>query len=71
MSEGGAVAGPSQSSLKERIRGGGLRPLLELGVTPSHVSMLLEGGEEVSGGGRGGGERGGERREDGRRGERK
>lgn len=38
---------PSQSSLKERIRGGGLRPMLELGVTPSHVSMLLEGEEEV------------------------
>ena len=36
----------SETSLKERIRGGGLRPILELGVTPSHISMLLEGGGE-------------------------
>ncbi|CAI8037879.1 NLR family CARD domain-containing protein 3 [Geodia barretti] len=40
----------SETSLKERIRGGGLRPILELGVTPSHISMLLEGGgEDVEG----------------------
>ena len=36
----------SETSLKERIRTGGLRPILELGVTPSHISMLLEGEEE-------------------------
>ena len=45
---GGSVH--SGTSLKERIRGGGLRPILELGVTPSHISMLLEGegeGEDV------------------------
>ena len=42
---------PSQTSLQERIRGGALRPMLELGVTPSHISMLLEEheGEEVRG----------------------
>ena len=40
------VAGGSESSLKERIRSGGLRSMLELGVTPSHISMLLEGEEE-------------------------
>ena len=42
--EGDSV--PSEASLKERIRGGGLRPMLELGVTPSHISMLLEGERE-------------------------
>ena len=41
-----AVSSHSQVSLKERIRAGGLRPMLELGVTPSHISVMVEG-EEV------------------------
>ena len=46
--EDGAGSVQSGTSLKERIREGGLRPILELGVTPSHISMLLEGeGEDV------------------------
>ena len=77
---------PSQSSLKGRIRGGGLRPMLELGVTPSHISMLLEAEEEEEevrrgegeeeeeeargGGGEGGGGGGGERRGGGEEGRR-
>lgn len=29
----------SQASLSEQVRTGGLQPILELGVTPSHVSL--------------------------------
>ena len=33
------------ASLTEQIRAGGLRPVLELGVTPSHVSLAAESQE--------------------------
>ena len=45
----------SQADLTEQIRSGRLRPMLELGVTPSHVSIAVvderdgEGGEEREG----------------------
>ena len=45
----------SQASLSEQVRAGGLRPMLELGVTPSHLSMAVEEKEEEEGGGGGGG----------------
>ena len=38
----------SQASLSEQIRTGGLRPMLELGVTPSHVSIAVtEEGDQL------------------------
>ena len=42
-------AAGSVSSLKERVRSGGLRSILELGVTPSHISVAQADseGEEV------------------------